>query len=106
MSQLITLEAILGLPDPPHASSGNTDVLVDKIHEHLDHLYEKMTDPELRQQVLRLWSHFQELQLSRECELDDRDNWGESWKRYAAPSVPVEHRVRFRLEQAAGPGDR
>jgi len=96
-----SIERILGMPQPPQAVNYDTENLFGEIFERLESLYDGTGDAEMQDRLLQVLSDVQELQLRRECELDDRENWGQAWKQYARDSVPLQYRVQLQLEQAA-----
>lgn len=108
MSQHPSMEHILGLPEPPPGVCHEIETLADRVYERLTALSECLDNASLpvahkttlQGEVRDAMSAFHELQLYRACQLDDLESWGEAWKQYAWPAIPVEHRVRLRLEGA------
>ncbi len=56
-------------------------------------------------QVHQALSSFHLLRLLLASHLEDYENWGDDWKRYAEQYVPAEHKVRLHIERANLTGD-
>ncbi len=100
MTKPPTMECMLGLPEQPQLIDDEIHVLALKVYDGLERVNKAAQDPALQHMIRHVMSNFHELQLCRESQLDDHANWGDAWKRYAYASIPVNYRVRLRLQEA------
>lgn len=102
-----SLESILSLSLEPQVDWSAIEELASDVYEGLEVAEELLAHgaaPRARQAALETVrnarSSFHILRLALASYLEDYENWGDDWKRYAERYVPAHHKVRLIIERA------
>ncbi len=102
-----SLESILSLCLEPQVDWSTIEELASDVYAGLD-AAEQVLERGAAQpacqpavdKVRNALSSFHILRLALASYLQDYENWGDDWKRYAERYVPAEHKVRLIIERA------
>ncbi len=102
-----SLESILSLSLEPQVDWSTIEELASDVYHGLEIAEEVLkhgTDQPNRhpaaEEIRKALSSFHILRLALASYLQDYENWGDDWKRYAETYVPAEHKVRLIIERA------
>jgi hypothetical protein len=102
-----SLESILSLSLEPQVGWGTIEELASDVYQRLEVAEEVLKFGSTQsarhtaaKKVRKALSSFHILRLALASYLEDYENWGDDWKRYAEQYVPAEHKVRLLIERA------
>ncbi len=102
-----SLESILSLVLEPEVDWSTIEELSGEVYDGLEAAAQALEGESgpgdgrpVVTKVRNALASFHVLRLALASYLEDYENWGDDWKRYAARYVPAEHKVRLMMERA------